>query len=126
MGNRTLSHANFARLNDQGVPVLCSRKEASEWYAGRAALCAFKHNRVGTYDIWTEFRWFSLEPDTPLFWEVSLFEAKQGTSVGYRFGTKEAALAFHASLVVGEESLEEAETDEHDSDPADWWKGSDQ
>ena len=126
MGNRALSHANFARLNDQGVPVLCSRKEASEWYAGRPALCAFKHNRVDNYDIWTAFRWFSLEPDTPLFWEVSLFDAKQGTSVGYRFGTKEAALAFHARLVSGEESLEEVETDELDSDPADWWKGRDQ
>lgn len=50
----------------------------------------------------------------------------RGKSVGYRFGTKEAALAFHARLVSGEESLEEVETDEHDSDPADWWKGSDQ
>jgi hypothetical protein len=126
MGDRALSHANFARLNDQGVPVLCSRKEASEWYAGRAALCAFKHSRIGNYDIWTAFRWFSLEPDTPLFWEVSLFDAKQGTGVGYRFGTKEAALAFHSNLVNGEEPLEQVETDEHDLDPADWWKECDQ
>src|ERR1700722_15871046 len=109
MGNRALLHASFARLNDQGVPLLCSRKEASEWYATRAALCAFKRDRVGDYDITTAFRWFSLEPDTPLFWEVSLFETSEGRSVGYRFGTKEAALAFHASLISGEEPFEEAE-----------------
>jgi hypothetical protein len=71
MGNRALLHANFVRLNDQGVPLLCSRKEAAEWYAGRAALCAFKHT----------------------------------------------------SLVSSEEPLEDAETDEPDSDPSDWWKG---
>jgi hypothetical protein len=86
MGNRALLRANFARLNDQGVPLLCSRKEASEWYATRAALSVFKRDRVGEYDITTAFRWF--EPDTPLFWEVRLFETSERRSVGYRFGPR--------------------------------------
>lgn len=122
MGNRALKHANFARLNDEGIPVLCSRREARQWYARRAGLCTFKHDRVGTYEIWTTFCWFSLEPDTPQFWEVSLFNAEQGVTGECRFGTKQAALEFHESLVSGEEPLDDSEADDDESDPASWWK----
>ena len=136
MGNPDLDYANFAYLNDEDIPVLCSRKEARESYNGQR--CSMKHDDVAGWRIYTDFNWFSLEPDAPMFCQVSWWhESKPFSGLGKErhFGTKEAALQFHSDLMVrlldeqagpgysdSPQYLEDAEDDPHDRDDANWWK----
>jgi len=85
------------RLNDDDVPVLCSRRKAREWRQGKANRCCVKENHVAGWRLYTTFNWYSLAPDgPPLFWKVSCMRISAPFESRERFfGTKEAALELH-------------------------------
>jgi hypothetical protein len=62
--------------------------------------------------IYTQFQWFSADPDVPMFWEVSWYSFSPYTSGERRFGTKDEALAWHEGLVSGEQAFEELTDDD--------------
>jgi hypothetical protein len=72
--------------------------------------------------IYTQFQWFSSDPDLPMLWEVNWYCLNPYRSGKRRFGTKEGVLEFHESIVSGE-SLRELVADDDDADGAEWWKG---
>jgi hypothetical protein len=137
MGCRALTYANFARLNDEDIPVLCSRKEAREWYQSKAAdLHCLRQTQIAGWQIFTTFNWFSLATDgPPLFWKVTCsrasgpFERRE-----LWLGTKEAALELHelcAAVIARGHTLNGlipldsttlAIRGLPEPDEADWWK----
>jgi len=62
------------------------------------------------------FKWFSSDPDVPMLWEVNWYAVSPHTSGERRFDTKDEALAFHESVVSGEQSLDQLTEDGDGSD----------
>jgi hypothetical protein len=125
MGARFPKNTLFAYLGADQVPVLCTRARAYEWLREDRGLqhVGVKSDSVDGLIIYKQFQWFSSDPDLPMFWQVNWYSLSPYRSGERRFGTKEEALAFHASLVAGEQSLEQLTADGDESDEADWWKG---
>ena len=89
----------FAYLDKDEVPVLCSWFEWKEWWKREADRCQLRYDRIDDWEIETRFQGCSTALDgPPLFWKVS-FQTSTGPSQARHFGTKEAALAFHAEVV---------------------------
>jgi hypothetical protein len=89
----------FAYLDNEEVPVLCSWFEWKEWWKREADRCQLRYDRIDDWEIETRFQGCSTALDgPPLFWKVS-FQTSTGPSQARHFGTKEAALAFHAEVV---------------------------
>jgi hypothetical protein len=143
MGCRENDYAVWAILGQDDVPVLCTRKEANEWFWSKdRKRSQIKSDHVDGWCIYTSFSRMSLEPDgPPLFWRVGWWtetKAPPFRSGERAFATKEAALEFHASLAAmlrahGDSALkllelmnqtEERypEDDEEGREGADWWK----
>jgi hypothetical protein len=100
-GHRGNDYAVCAYLNEESVPVLCTRKEANEWAeSGGYARSQIKVDIIKGSGIETRFHRFSLAPDgPPLFWRVCWWsKAEPSECVKRWFGTKEAALEFHAVI----------------------------
>jgi hypothetical protein len=105
---RDLDDANFAYMNRDKIPVLCSRKKAWEWYHnGGAKRCNIRLDEgedLAGWGINTRFHFWGNESDgPPLFWEVSVWFSdgnpnhfRSGTA---RFGTMKEALFFHERLL---------------------------
>jgi len=127
MGARFPKNTIFAYLGPDNVPVICKRGEAYEWLRSKRRLPAgIKSNEIDGWTVYTAFQFYSSDPDVPMFWQVTWYKYERGEppkSGDCRFGTKEAALEFHAALVSGEEPLGEdlVEADD-DNEGADWWK----
>lgn len=137
MGCPELDYANWAYLNEKGVPVLCARKEANHWFrSGGRERSQVRLDRIRGWNIGTRFCTFSLSPDgPPFFWQVCLWDENHLFRVGeQRFASREAALEFHASLIrlfpthadraseLFEIAYNEDNEDAGEEDPADWWK----
>jgi hypothetical protein len=91
--------ATYAYLNKGGVPVLCGWSEWRQWWEREGDRCQIKHDRIDDWHIDTRFQGVSVALDgPPLFWEVRFLNPGFSTEA-QRFGTKEAALAFHANVV---------------------------
>jgi hypothetical protein len=117
----------FARLGDDDVPVCCTRARAYRWLHDEGGLRRYciKRDGIDGVMIQTQFRWFSSDPDVPMFWEVIWYSLSPYRYGERRFGTKDEALAFHAALVSGEERLVDEYDDGYDDDDEDgsnWWK----
>jgi len=78
---------------------LCSWSEWRQWWKREWERCQIKYDEINDWRIETRFQGCDTARDgPPLFWEVSLVD--MGTSFeAHRFGTKEAALDFHAEVV---------------------------
>jgi hypothetical protein len=93
-----------AYLNRDGVPVLCSRSEWLQWWEREGDRCQIKYDRIDDWEIETRFQGVSVALDgvgldgPPLFWEVSFYNPGFSTE-SQRFGTREAALAFHSAVI---------------------------
>ena len=73
--------------------------EWKEWWKREADRCQLRYDRIDDWEIETRFQGCSTAPDgPPLFWRVS-FYTLTGPREARHFGTKEAALAFHAEVV---------------------------
>jgi hypothetical protein len=137
MGCPDLNFATWAYLNEEGVPVICSRKEANHWFlSGGGHRSQVRLDRIGGWNLGTRFCTFSLLPDgPPLFWQVCLWHENHEFRVGeQRFATKVDALEFHANIIwlfrthgnrapeVLEILYSKDSEDVDEDDPADWWK----
>ena len=91
--------ATYAYLNKDGVPVLCSWSEWRQWWNREWDRCQIKYEEIDDWSIETRFQGCIIAPDgPPLFWEVGC-SMPGSIAKSYRFGTKEAALDFHAEFV---------------------------
>jgi len=91
---------NFAYLNKDEVPVLCSWYEWKEWWKREGDRCYVKYDRIRRWEIETSFHGCSAALDgPPLFWKVHFFGPRIVSGSIRHFGTKESALAFHAEVV---------------------------
>ena len=118
MSNRANDYAVWAYRGENNVAILCTRKEANDWWNGNSQpLHCFvrgpggkgrtqvKNNKVKGWGVYTMFWRFCLIPDgPPLFWHVTWFrwmDATRTMQKGKRyFGTIEAALEFHSSVMA--------------------------
>jgi hypothetical protein len=95
----------WAYLNEEYVPVLCTRKRANKWYRSEdEARSQIKRDVINGWFIHTTFLRFSVVPDgPPQFWTVGYWPEERVDPLaggGRSFLTKEAALEFHASLTA--------------------------
>jgi hypothetical protein len=89
----------FAYLGREGIPVLCNRLEYREWYKRKGDRWEIEFDCVGDWEIRTHFIGWAIAPDSvPLFWGVSI-GFPRFRPLPFRFGTREAALAFHAKVI---------------------------
>src|ERR1700745_2409809 len=137
MGCPELNYAIWAYLNKEGVPVICSRKEADYWIqSGGSEPSQARLDRISGWNLGTSCCTFSLSPDgPPLFWQVCLWDENHQFRAGeQRFASKEDALEFHENIVrilhthanmasdlLGIPYREDYE-DADEEDAADWWK----
>ena len=89
MGYRFPKYTLFARLNDQGVPLLCSRTDAHEWSRKNAEFCYLRSDTASGWTIYTQFAYYSTAPDAPEFWQVHWYKYERG--VPPRRGSKPLA-----------------------------------
>jgi hypothetical protein len=132
MTNPALDYAIWSYLNEDNVPILCSREEANAWWEREYDSCQIQSGRIDGWGIETTFRRYSLAPDgPPMFFRVCWWkwiEASRTMAQGERFfGTMEAAIHFHAELVAeGNDLMSLADhQDGEDGEPRDaanWWK----
>ena len=110
--------ATYACLDKDGIPFLCGRDEWEQWLEREGERSQIQFDRIDGWEIETRFQGISVALDgPPLFWEVSFYNPVS-TPDAYRFGTKEAALEFHASVakrIMSGELL-------WDRGDAEWWK----
>jgi hypothetical protein len=125
MGFRFPENTIFAYLDKDDVPAICTREEACEWLQSEEGRrrSEIRSDDASGWRVYTHFQHFSSDPDVPMFWEVTWYTLVGPWRTGKRrFGTKEAALEFHATLVSGEQPPDELTEDDEDQDGADWWK----
>jgi hypothetical protein len=137
MTNPALDYAIWSILNEDNVPILCSRKEANAWWNREYVSCNIQSGRIDGWGIETAFRRYSLAPDgPPLFFRVCFWkwiETSCTMAQGERFFGTMAAIHFHAELVAkgGEDLMSLADhqdgedRDDDDGEPRDaanWWK----
>lgn len=99
-------YCTWAYLNEEYVPVLCTRKRANKWYRSEdEARSLVKEDSINGWTIWTKFLRFSVVPDgPPQFWNVGYqLEDRNADPLaggGRSFLMKEAALEFHALVAT--------------------------
>jgi hypothetical protein len=102
MGIPENTYAVWAMLNEEGIPVLCSKEEADEWWLSHdnAKNALIRSESVGAWLIEAMFSRYSLALDgPPLFWRVICHRDETFVGGSRWFGTREAALEFHAHWV---------------------------
>ena len=98
-----MCNLKFAILNSDGVPEMCDFELWEHWFfeCGGRDQMRIKHDLVKNWEIETFFRGNCVEMEGPLpFWEVTANHPLR-TPFLERFGTKEAALEVHETLVAG-------------------------
>ena len=71
MSSRANDYAVWAYRSENNVAVLCTRKEANDWWNGPGGKgrTQVKNNKVKGWGVYTMFWRFCLIPDgPPLFW----------------------------------------------------------
>ena len=98
-----MTEITFAILNSDGVPEVCDFEHWKHWFfeCGGREQMRIKRDLVDRWEIETFFRGNSVQMEGPLpFWEVTA-NHPSGAPFLERFGTKEAALKIHETLVEG-------------------------